>query len=427
MKMQRCKGFRDLLPEEMNKFRFVEAAFRNCCVKWCYQEIKTPTLEYLYLFTSTGTLTPSLLNKVYSFLDWDGWSGERVVLRPEGTIPATRLYIDTAKDGELSKYYYVTNTFVFEETGKRSREKWQCGVELIGAGSPLADVELIKMALEVLQNLKLGDIELKLSHAGLIRALLSGLGLNHEEQTSLFDRILDGDIDALTKIKPGKTLVNKIIAALLGLKGKSGGLLKNFKALYTKELPEIAAPLDDFISIIDLLEGMGIKYQIDMNSGQGFEYYTGFVFHLSINGEHVGGGGRYDALIPLMSGNNVPASGFALYLDRLMNMIATELTPQDELPGVLIKVTNNDSGAVKAGFNLADLIHRSGGKAEMDIGGKPPASFNWIADMTKLPTFILTHRANRKKYEVNTITEVLKILQNEKTNKNRVTKRTSSR
>jgi histidyl-tRNA synthetase len=427
MKVQRCKGFRDLLPEEMDKFRFVEAAFRNCCIKWGYQEIKTPTLEYLHLFTSTGTLTPSLLNKVYSFLDWDGWSGERVVLRPEGTIPAARLYIDTAKDGELAKYYYVTNTFVFEETGKRSREKWQCGVELIGAGSPLADVELIKIALEVLQSLNLSDIELKLSHSGLIRALLSGLSLNHEEQTSLFDRILDGDIDALTKIKPKKVAVSKIISALLGLKGKSGGLLKNLKSLYAKELPELAAPLNDFVNIVDLLESLGIKYQIDMDSGQGFEYYTGFVFHLSINGEHVGGGGRYDALIPLMSGKNVPASGFALYLDRLMNIIAPEFTPQDKLPGVLIKVAHNNGEAVKTGFHLADLIHRNGGKAEMDIGGKPPVGFNWIADVTQLPTFILTNRINRKKYEVNTITEVLKILQNEKTNKNRVTKRTSSR
>jgi histidyl-tRNA synthetase len=281
--------------------------------------------------------------------------------------------------------------------------------------------------LEVLQNLKLGDVELKLSHSGLIRAMLSGLGLNHEEQTSLFDRILDGDIDALTKVKPKKAAVSKTISALLDLTGKSGGLLKNLKSLYAKELPELTAPLDDFINIIDLLESLGIKYQIDLDSGQGFEYYTGFVFHLSINGEHVGGGGRYDALIPLMSGKKVAASGFALYLDRLINMIAPALTPTAELPGILIKVIHNDGEAVKAGFNLADLIHRNGGKAEMDIGGKPPAGFNWIADVTKSPLFILTNRTNRRKYEVNNIAKVLKILQNEKTNKNRFTKRTSSR
>ena len=87
MRVQKCKGTCDLSTEEMRRFRLIEGAFRESCVKWGYQEVRTPTIEYLHLFTSTGTLTPSTLGKVYSFLDWDGWSGERVVLRPEGTIP----------------------------------------------------------------------------------------------------------------------------------------------------------------------------------------------------------------------------------------------------------------------------------------------------------------------------------------------------
>ena len=114
MRVQRCKGTRDLSPEEMRRFRLIEGVFRDCCLKWGYEEVRTPTLEYLYLFTSIGTLTPSRLGKVYSFLDWDGWSGERVVLRPDGTIPIARLYIDTMADRELAKLFYVTNVFSFE-------------------------------------------------------------------------------------------------------------------------------------------------------------------------------------------------------------------------------------------------------------------------------------------------------------------------
>ena len=87
MRVQKCKGTCDLSTEEMRRFRFIEGAFRNSCGKWGYQEVRTPTIEYMHLFTSTGTLTPGKLSKVYSFLDWDGWSGERVVLRPESTIP----------------------------------------------------------------------------------------------------------------------------------------------------------------------------------------------------------------------------------------------------------------------------------------------------------------------------------------------------
>ncbi len=169
MRVQRCKGSRDLSPEEMRGFRLIEGVFRDCCLKRGYEEVRTPTLEYLHLFTSTGTLTPSRLGKVYSFLDWDGWSGERVVLRPDGTIPIARLYIDTMAEKELAKLFYVTNVFIFEETGKETREKWQCGAELIGAGSTIADVELVILALEVLKKLGLKDdfitaVEIKKAH-----------------------------------------------------------------------------------------------------------------------------------------------------------------------------------------------------------------------------------------------------------------------
>ena len=172
--MERCKGSRDLLPEDMARFRYIEQAFRSCCLGWGYQEIRTPTLEYLHLFTSTGTLTPSMLGRVYSFLDWDGWSGERVALRPEGTIPAARLYIDNLPQSRVARLFYVENIFSFEETGRESRERWQCGAELIGSDKPSSDVELILLALETLGKLDIKGVKLHLSHAGLIRALLWG-------------------------------------------------------------------------------------------------------------------------------------------------------------------------------------------------------------------------------------------------------------
>jgi len=133
----------------MAQLRYVEEAFRSCCLKWGYKEIRTPALEYLYLFTSAGTLTPGMLSKVYSFLDWDGWSGERVVLRPEGTIPAARLYIENLSRDHPAKLFYIENVFSFEEAGEESRERWQCGAELIGSSNPAADVELIMLASEI--------------------------------------------------------------------------------------------------------------------------------------------------------------------------------------------------------------------------------------------------------------------------------------
>ena len=408
MRVQRCKGTRDLSPEEMKRFRLIEGAFRDCCLKWGYEEVKTPTLEYLHLFTSTGTLTPSMLSKVYSFLDWDGWSGERVVLRPDGTIPVARLYIDSMLDKRLAKLFYVTDIFRFEETGKEARDRWQGGAELIGVSSPLADIELIMLALEILSKVGIKGVELRLSHAGLVRALLAKLGLSPGEQTKIFDQILDGDREALAGIKPGKPELGRALSSLLDLKGESSGFLKNLKSLFAQDLPELEPALNDFISIVDLLEAMGYRYQIDIASERGFEYYTGVIFQLFIGEDKVGGGGRYDALIPLMGGGDIPASGFGLYFDCLMDLIEPATLARPLAQRVLVKA---EPAVLKQGFAVASHLREAGYVAELQLGGQQPAHLRWLLDVqSKAPLFVLTDQVKHKRFEVQTGAEVLTLL-----------------
>jgi len=410
MRVERCKGTRDLTPEEMSKFRLIEGIFRENCIKWGYEEVRTPSLEYLHLFTSTGTLTPSRLGRVYSFLDWDGWSGERVVLRPDGTIPIARAYIESMNDRELAKLFYVTNVFIFEETGAENREKWQCGVELIGPDSTAADVELILLALQILKKLGIENIELKLSHAAIIRALLAKSGLNPEEQTKVFDQVLDGDEEVLAKIKSEKPEVSKVLTSLINLNGKSSDFLKNLSILFKRDFPEVEYYLDNFISIVELLESVGVDFQIDIASGRGFEYYTGSMFQLFTGGESIGGGGRYDALIPLMGGPDIPASGFALYLDQLMSLIKPRETSGLRAQKVLIKA---ESGmhTLKEAFDLAGYFHQVGYLAEVHLGGKETDDFQWLLEIKKkTPRFKLTEQTNQRKQEARTREEILQLL-----------------
>jgi len=420
MRVQRCKGTRDLSPEEMKVFRFIEGVFRDCCLKWGYEEVRTPTLEYLYLFTSTGTLTPGMLGKVYSFLDWDGWSGERVVLRPDGTIPVARLYIDSMARKELAKLFYVTNVFIFEETGKKTRENWQCGAELIGVGSTTADVELMVMALEVLRRLGLKGIELRLSHAGLIRALLAKLGLSPEEQAKIFDQILDGNTEVIAKLKPGEAERREALSILLDRKGKSSEFLKNLGASFTPNLPELELSLNNFINVVELLEASGYDYQIDIASGRGFEYYTGVIFQLFMGKEKIGGGGRYDALIPLMGGRDIPASGFALYLNRLMNLVKVEALAKAVGQRILIRAESSQPEALKEGFSMANRLHEAGYMAEVHLGGQEPANLRWTLDIGIGPQFTLTDQVKHKKFEAQTIDKVLTLLGEEGVNKDSV-------
>jgi histidyl-tRNA synthetase len=412
MKVQRCKGMRDLLPGEMAVFRLIEGICRDCCSSWGYQEVRTPTIEYLHLFTSAGTLTPGMLGKVYSFLDWDGWSGERVVLRPDGTIPVARLYAENLEGKGLARLFYATNLFIFEETGGKNRERWQCGAELIGVGTAMADTELIELSLEVLKKLGLKDVELRLSHAGLMKALLEKLGLSSEEQHRIFDQILDGDVETLTRIGRESPDFESTLLPLLSLKGQSPGFLTNQKAILAQSMPEVSPHLDNFLEIVGFLDTLGCNYQIDIASGAGFEYYTGVIFQFIFNGEKIGGGGRYDALIPSMGGGDVPASGFALYIDRLIELLKPEATAPPVSPGILVRVQTGDNKAVKEAFRTAASLRKAGYVVTLDLGEQEAEGFRWIIEVkTEAPRFRLWEVVSSRRFDVPTIDKVLKLLE----------------
>jgi histidyl-tRNA synthetase len=411
MKNQKCKGMQDLLPEDMLRFRHIEDTFRTCCRNWGYQEVRTPTLEYLYLFTATGTLTPGMLSKVYSFLDWDGWSGERVVLRPDGTIPVARLYIDNLSGQELARLFYVTNIFAFEGTGRENRERWQCGAEFFGGAQLAPDVEIILLAEEVIRRLGIRNVKLQLSHAGLVKALLKEFKLSPAEEAKMTDRILEGDWQALTKAKSISPEIGRLRAALLGLKGKSSSFLHNVRASFPKASQDFKSSLEDFLSITTLLDNLGCSYEIDIAAIHGFEYYTGICFQFLAVGEKVGGGGRYDRLVPLMNGEDITACGFALYADRLMKLLPLGKKKKGK-SGILVKGRELTPEIVKTCFTLAESLRDAGHAAELDFTGREESNYRWVVLVSgKKPSpFVLKDCVQRRRREVASVAKILKVV-----------------
>jgi len=408
MASQKCKGARDLLPKDTEAFRYLEDIFRRTCLGWGYQEVRTPTLEYLHLFTAAGTLTPDMLSKVYSFLDWDGWSGERVVLRPDVTIPVARLYIENLSQQEIARLFYVTNVFAFEETGKENRERWQCGVELIGSDKPASDVELILLAMETLRSLNVGDIQIQLSHAGVLKALLKELKLEADKEMRLLDQVFDGNWQALTETKPSNSDIGRLISLLLDLRGKSSGFLENLKAL--PQIPVAVKPaLDNFSEIASFLDALSCNYQIDITSTRGFEYYTGVCFQFSVKGEKIGSGGRYDNLIPLIGGKNTPACGFALYADHVIDLIQAQDKRKTE-PGILVRCAKMTPDSIRTSFQLAQSLRQAGYAAELDFNGRQ-ANRHWIISIQeKPPSFLVINQARNQKKEASSIAEAIKMI-----------------
>ena len=405
MKVPRCKGTRDLLPQDMAKFRRIEAEFRDCCLGWGYQEIRTPVLEYLHLFTSAGTLSPDMLGRVYSFLDWDGWSGERVVLRPDGTIPAARLYVENFQNLPIARFCYVENMFAFEGTGKESRERWQCGAELIGGSKAEGDVELISLALEAIAKLGIEPVELRLAHAGLIKTFLEGLGLSGEKEADVLDQVFSGNPGVLGDLKGGNPELGKNLQLLFGLKGNSPGFVENLRGVFCPSLPALEPSLNELARIANLLTGSGFSYQIDFTSGKGFEYYTGIIFGFYSAGRRLGGGGRYDELIPLVGGKDVCASGFALYIDELMGLLKE--VPRRER--VLIRA--KDAEGLKPSLALARQLRDAGYVAEFDLGYRETAGFRWVINMRSGEEIELLDQSSGKKRRKSSSAELLKLLE----------------
>ncbi|MDP7240474.1 MAG: HisS family protein [Dehalococcoidia bacterium] len=368
---------RDMLPQDMAQFRYIEDRFRQRCAQWGYQEIRTPLLEYLHLFTATGTLTPDMLNRVYSFLDWDGWSGERVVLRPDGNIPAVRLYITEMAHRPTTRLFYVQNVLSFGATGTDSRENWQAGVEVMGGRSPQAEVELVSLALEVLEGLGLKP-ELRLGHMGLLRSLLDELGVTEEEE---IDRLTARDGLLLQRLRESRPELGEALD-LANLAGRSPGFLENLGSVLLPHLPTLRHPIEEFSSIAGLLTSLNCPYVIDLGLGRGFEYYTGAVFHFYSGDVRVGGGGRYDNLIPLLGGNAVPATGFALYVNRIMSLVPG---PVSHYP-ISIQA---DDGCWTLAFSLAGEMHAQGIAAEM-VAGEPMGPPVISVVVRKGPVYIMS-------------------------------------
>ncbi len=408
METQKCKGARDLLPLDMERFRQAEEAFLNSCLNWGYREIKTPTLEYIHLFTQAGTLTPAMLGRVYSFLDWDGWGGERVVLRPDGTIPAVRLYNENMAGQKISRLCYITNIFAFEETGKENREKWQCGVELLGDSDPTSDAEIIALALEIVKSLGISRVDLKLSHAGILKALIEELKLSTGAKEALLDEILDGNWQALAGIKSSNKDIAATVAALMKLKGKSSGFLANLKSLPSLSR-NLKNEIDKFASVSSLLDTLGYSYSIDFTSIKGFEYYTGLCFKIISGNKKICSGGRYDNLVGLVGGKKTAACGFAFLLDELVQLVKP-WSRQKADKTVLIQTGGETPTTIKASFELAAALRRAGLVAEFAFRGSQMAARWKITVMDKSGAFIIKDQSKSVQKKVKSANDVINII-----------------
>ncbi|MGE3962244.1 MAG: ATP phosphoribosyltransferase regulatory subunit [Dehalococcoidia bacterium] len=303
----RSQGMRDLGPDEMGRFRAVERAFLDAAAAAGYREIRTPAIEPLHLYSASGTLSPQALERVYSFLDWNGWSGERVVLRPDTTVAVARWYGDQPAGG-AERVSYVQPVFRFAPEGER--EVWQCGIELFGAADG-ADAEVLTLAQRFLAAAGIEDLSVELAHAGLARAAFAAAGLSTAEQLAAYARMLEGDTSLTAELAAAHPDGAAAVRLLADVDGSSVGYVSNLRAAMGEVIPGAGPALDDLQGAATALDAVGVPYRILAGTARNFEYYTGITFRFLSGSRTVLSGGRYDRLSETLGGPSAPGCGWA--------------------------------------------------------------------------------------------------------------------
>ena len=311
MEFRSIKGTYDILPNDADSWQRVETCVREFITRAGYSEIRTPAFEKTELFTrSVGEDSDVVSKEMYN---WTDQGGTDITLKPEYTASVIRSYIqhNLGAKSPLTKLYYLDNLFRRERPQKgRYRQFRQYGIEAIGSPHPEQDAEVITIAYELLVELGIKDITLKLNSIG-------SLECRNEYRQALKD-FLQPHLDKLSETSrkrfdsnPMRILDTKI----------------DFEIALLQDAPTITSFLspDDanhFDEVQIYLEALDVPFTLDTALVRGLDYYTRTTFEIISSKlgsqDALCGGGRYDKLAETLGGKQTPAVGFAAGLERIL-------------------------------------------------------------------------------------------------------------
>ena len=321
--LKTIRGMPDLYGENIEAISMVEETCLKTFKSFNFQEFRTPVLENKSLFDrSVGESSDIMQKEVYEFKDR---KDELLCLRPEGTAGLVRALITNGLDNdEIKKFYYLGPMFRYERPQKgRKRQFFQAGVELIGDESSDADIEIILIANTILEKLNIKS-KLQLNYLGDQKSLQKYNEYLKEylsETSNLPEYVIKNPIRALDS--KDKDIRNKMSKA---------ESIKNFLN---------KTQLEEFKKIKSKLDEIGIQYEENASLVRGLDYYNGLVFEFlsdDLGAQNaILGGGRYDGLIKNLGGRDLSATGFALGIDRLADIVKLSSIEKDLFIGCVDK------------------------------------------------------------------------------------------
>lgn len=316
------QGTRDLMIKECNSLRKLQTQLNNVFHHWGYDEIMTPMVEYY----DTFTIAQMKETEVYKILDA---SNRILTLRTDMTIPIARVAATKCKDETLPlRFQYCANVFkVKEKLSGNQNESIDCGVELLGIQEPYGDLEILLCALDALCVLKPLHYTLEIGNLNFFKTACRLLQLDEQTQDMLADLInrkslkaLNDYIETLSLDETGKQFFRQ----LPWLCGDKTVLEEAYAYAFHEDLKLILQQLN---SLCEQIQELGYQEHITIDLGKipRMKYYTGLIFEAFVEGVGISilSGGRYDHLLKRF-GKELPAVGFAIRLDALIDVINTD-------------------------------------------------------------------------------------------------------
>ena len=358
--IQAPRGTFDVLPADAARRAVLQSHAERVLGGAGYRRIETPAFEATELFArGVGEATDIVQHEMYTF---DDGGGRSLTLRPEGTAPVCRAYLEHGmhKLPQPVKLWYLSPFFRAEAPQRgRYRQFWQVGAEAIGSPSAETDAELIVLLSELLATLGVRETRLRLSSLGTPRTRLE-----YREELTAYLRAhrdqLSPEVAARIELNP--------MRAFDATDATTRRTMEGAPTLLGRLAPEDA---QHFVAVRELLDGAGVKYELDPRLVRGLDYYTRTVFEFTSDAlgaqSGVGGGGRYDGLLELLGGDPTPASGWAAGIERML-IAAGELPVAPELVDLFVALGSRD-GAREA-FELSLDARRAGLSAQLELAGR---------------------------------------------------------
>lgn len=360
------KGVRVFPPEEVALRRWAERRILTVFERWGFQEVITPTFEYLEVFSGEPDREGG--DKVVKFVDRQ--TGRLLALRYDPTPQVARLAATTLRHRPLPlRLSYVTTIFRDEAPqAGRQRECVQLGVELIGLERPEADAEMVAMAVEGCRALGLQRFQIDVGQIEYVRGLVDALGLTADRRRPLVSAIDRKDTVEIELLLRDLDADERSKRAVLELPMLYGGkeVLARARDLAPNRWSQEA--LGNLTQVYEVLEQYGLADQviIDLGEARAFEYHTGVTFAAFAQGlgSEISRGGRYDDLIGGF-GYPCPATGFAFDLDQVMEAITTENRPSPATGRRFLIIDFNPDK--RQALRIARLLREQGYTAARDI------------------------------------------------------------